>query len=90
MKRLTPRRRQPLAAIITELTIAAWETIAYRGFMIAQGTCAPAEYQRMITEKLAASQQSAGALMSGRGTRAALAPWHKRATANARRLRRKP
>jgi hypothetical protein len=58
--------------------------------MIARGACTPAEYQRMVTEKAAALQQSAIAVMTGRGKKAALLPWHKRATANARRLRRKP
>jgi hypothetical protein len=43
----------------------------------------------MVFEKAAALQQSAIAMMTGRGKKAALAPWHKRATANARRLRRK-
>ena len=57
--------------------------------MIAKGVCTPAEYQRMVFEKAAALQQSAIAVMTGRGNKAALAPWHKRATANARRLRRK-
>jgi hypothetical protein len=57
--------------------------------MMAQGTCNHSEYQRMIIEKAAASQLSALALMSGRGAKAALAPWHERATANTKRLRRK-
>jgi hypothetical protein len=57
--------------------------------MIAQGTCTPSEYQRMMLEKVAALQQSAIAVMTGRGKKAALAPWHKRARANARRLSRK-
>jgi hypothetical protein len=48
-----------------------------------------AEYQRMVTEKAAAVQLSASAVMGGRGKRQALAPWHKRAIANAKRLRRK-
>jgi len=39
-------------------------------------------------EKAAAMQLSALAVMGGRGKRQALAPWHKRATANAKRLRR--
>jgi hypothetical protein len=43
----------------------------------------------MIVEKAAASKYSALALISGQGTRAALRPWHRRATANAARLRRK-
>ena len=69
--------------------MASWETIARRAAMIARGTCSPAEYQRMVIEKTAALQQSAIAVMTGRGNKAALAPWHKRATGNARRLRRK-
>jgi hypothetical protein len=57
--------------------------------MIARGALSPAEYQRMVLEKAAALQESALAMMTGRGKKAAIAPWHKRATANARRLRRK-
>jgi len=43
----------------------------------------------MVLEKAAALQESAFAMVTGRGKKAALAPWHKRATANAKRLRRK-
>ena len=43
----------------------------------------------MIMEKAVAWQQSAMAMMTGHGKKSALAPWHKRAMANARRLRRK-
>ena len=75
--------------MMTELAMASWETIARRTAMIARGTLSPTEYQRMFMEKAAALQQSALAVMTGRGKKAALSPWHKRATANARRLRRK-
>jgi hypothetical protein len=75
--------------MMVELAMASWETIARRTAMIAQGTLTAAEYQRMVMEKAAAAQQSAMAVMTGRGKKAALQPWHKRATANARRLRRK-
>jgi hypothetical protein len=75
--------------MMAELMMASWETIARRSLMMVQGTCSLAEYQRMAIEKAAALQQSALAVMTGRGKKAALAPWHKRATANARRLRRK-
>ena len=75
--------------MMTELIMASWETMARRTSLIARGACTPAEYQRMIMEKAAAWQQSAMAMMTGRGKKAVLAPWHKRATANARRLRRK-
>ena len=51
------------------------------------GNMSPAEYQRMVAEKAAAMQLSALAVMGGRGKKQVLAPWHKRATANAKRLR---
>ena len=89
MKKLAPRRRRPLPVMMAELMMASWETIALRSLMMVQGTCSLAEYQLMATEKAAALQQSALAVMSGGGERAALAPWHRSATANARRLRRK-
>jgi hypothetical protein len=89
MKRLASRRTHTLPIMMTELVIASWETIAQRTAMIARGACSPAEYQRMIMEKAVAWQQSAMAMMTGRGKKSALAPWHKRAMANARRLRRK-
>jgi hypothetical protein len=72
--------------MMAELAMASWETIARRTAMIAQGTLTAVEYQRMVMEKAAALRQSAMAVMTGRGKKAALAPWHKRATANARRL----
>jgi hypothetical protein len=75
--------------MMAELAMASWETIARRTAMIARGTITTAEYQRMVMEKAAALQQSAVAIMTGQGGKAALRPWHKRATANARRLRRK-
>jgi hypothetical protein len=83
------RRARPLPLMMAELAMASWETIARRTAMIARGTLSPAEYQRMFIEKAAALPQSAMAVMTGRGKKAALRPWHSRATANARRLRRK-
>jgi hypothetical protein len=74
--------------MVAELMVASWETIARRSVMMAKGTCSLAEYRRMATEKAAAMQLSALAVIGGRGKRQALAPWHKRATANAKRLRR--
>ena len=73
------------------MTLASWETIARRSLMIAQGTCSPAEYQRMVMEKAMAMQRSGLALMrpSAGGVTAALAPWHRAARANAKRLRRR-
>lgn len=77
--------------MMAELTLASWETIARRTCMMVGGTCSATEYRRMVLEKTQAAQRSAMALMSGGGhdLAAALAPWHGRATANARRLRRK-
>jgi len=75
--------------MMAELAMVSWETIARRTAMITRGTLTSAEYQRMVMEKAAALQQSAIAVMTGRGKKAAIRPWHKHATANARRLRRK-
>jgi hypothetical protein len=89
MKKFTSRRSRALPLMMFELMTASWETIARRSLMMAKGTCSPAEYRRMATEKAAALQQSAMAVIFGRGKRAALSPWYKRATANAKRLRAK-
>ncbi len=82
------KRSRNLPSMVTQLTLASWETIFRRGLMMAQGTCSPAEYQRMVAEKAAAMQASAMALMMGRGPSAALAPYLVKSRANARRLRR--
>jgi hypothetical protein len=89
MKRLARRRTGTLPLMMAELAMASWETIARRTAMITGGTLTSAEYQRMAMEKAAVLQQSAIAVMTVRGKKAAIRPWHKRATANARRLRRK-
>jgi hypothetical protein len=89
MTNSTRRRRRGIPVITAELMLASWQTIAYRTLMIAKNTCPPAEYERMTMEKLAAVQRSTLALISGRGARTVLAPWHRSATANAKRLRRK-
>ena len=86
------QHHSPLAApvMLAELAWASWETIARRTFMIAQSTCSPAEYQKMISEKTAAAMEIGMMLASPAGATAAalLEPWHSRATANAKRLRR--
>jgi hypothetical protein len=89
------RRRPPAVALpflLAELTFASWETMMHRSWMMAAGTCSPAEYQRMVLEKMQAAQRSAMVLMqpwTAAGAAAMLAPWHRRARANARRLRRR-
>ena len=89
MKTSARRRKRALPLVMADLMMASWETIARRSMMMARGACTTAEYKRMVMEKAAAAQDSALALVTGRGARAALAPWRKRAAANARRLRRK-
>jgi hypothetical protein len=88
------RRRHkppPLPIMMMELAAASWETIARRSLMMARGTCSPAEYRRMVAEKVAAWQQTAK--LAARSAKAPasvlLSPWRRKATANARRLRRK-
>jgi hypothetical protein len=83
------RRPPPLPILLAEMTLASWETIGRRWLMMAAGTCSPAEYQRMVMEKAMALQRSGFALMrpSGGSITAAVAPFHRAARANAKRLR---
>jgi hypothetical protein len=95
MKTLKTRRRKktvPLPLMMAELAFSSWETIARRSWMMAQGTCSAAEYRRMVLEKAEAAQLSGKALGFPRGKSSAtavLAPWHRRAVANSKRLRKK-
>ena len=75
--------------MMAQLTVASWETVLRRGIMMAQGTCTPAEYRRMTSEKMAATQMSMAALLGGRGQAAVLVPFVNRTRANVKRLRRK-
>jgi hypothetical protein len=78
--------------MVAELALASWETIARRTLLMLRGTCPPAEYARMLLEKTSAAQASALALSRKRGghrTRGVLGPWHRGATANAKRLRKR-
>jgi hypothetical protein len=54
---------------------------------MATGACTPAEYERMFAEKMKAIYLSGLALAEGKDAEAVLRPFHKRATANAKRLR---
>ena len=85
-----------LPQMMMELSFASWETIAHRSLMMMQGRCSPEEYARMVGEKAQAVQASmlalaspAAAAMDVAAATAVLAPWHKGASANAKRLRRK-
>ena len=84
------RRSAPysLPVMMTELALASWETVWRRTALIATGACTQAEYERMLQEKMQAVQQSSMALLTGQDTEAVLQPFHRKATANARRLRR--
>ena len=85
------RYRQPvwLPAIMTELMLSSFETVARRSWMLAQGKCSPTEFARMALEKQQAFYLSGSALLSGASAASILAPFHRGATANAKRLRRK-
>lgn len=92
MKVRKGRRAVFLPLVMTNLMLASWETIARRTLLIAQDSCSQSEYQRMVREKADAAMESSLKMISsgGRASLAALmAPWNRRATANARRLRKK-
>ncbi len=89
-KRKRGRAVRLLPLMMAELTMASWETVARRAWMMADGSCSAAEYKRMVAEKTRAAQRSTLALMRRGGSLVtALAPWHGPAVANARRLRKK-
>ena len=89
MKKRLSNSPYALPMMMARLTVASWETIFYRTLMMAQGACSAAEYHRMAAEKVAAMRSSMAALVTGQGDAAVLAPFHNRARANARRLRRR-
>jgi len=81
-----------LPLMMMELAWASWETVAHRSLMMAQGNCSRVEYSRMLLEKMTAARLSAASLAQSSMVpdwSAILAPWHRRATSNARRLRRR-
>ena len=87
MKRQARKVAVPLPLLLAELTAFSWETMARRASMMMQGTCTAAEYQRMMFEKMRAAQLSAVAIVFDQDVGAALAPWHRAARRNVRRLR---
>jgi hypothetical protein len=92
MKARKRRRVVPLSAMMTELIFSSWETMARRSLLAAQGRCSPAEYRRMVLEKMTAARLSSLMLLRSRRKArmtSVLKPWHSRSTANAKRLRRK-
>jgi hypothetical protein len=92
MKARKRRKNLSLPGMMTELMLASCETIARRTLLMAQNTCSPAEYRRMVTEKVEAAAASGLQFISsgGRASMAlVMAPWRRRAVSNAKRLRRK-
>jgi len=76
-----------LPIMMTELAIASWETMWHRSVLMLSGECSTEEYQRMVTEKMRAVQLASQAMLDGASPEAVIRPFHKRATANATRLR---
>jgi hypothetical protein len=80
-----------LPTMMAELSFASFEVVGRRAMMMATGACSAAEYQRMVDEKTAAATSTALRLATSGGLVSAtslLAPWHSRAKANVKRLRR--
>src|SRR5512134_344857 len=93
-KRRKPARRTvtSLPMMFAEMAAASVETIARRTAMMVSGQCSAAEYQRMVAEKARAAVETAMVLAKPQRKNAAtkaMAPWHRRVVANAKRLRRK-
>ena len=76
-----------LPVMWTELAIASWETVWHRTALMASGECSIAEYERMVSEKMRAMHQAGVALATGKQAEDVLRPFHRGATANAKRLR---
>jgi len=73
--------------MLAELAVASWQTMAHRLSMMASGTCSIAEYRRMMAEKMLAAQQSMkAATRRQHDVTAIIAPWHRAASRNAKRL----
>lgn len=92
MKARKSRKTLSLPAMMTDLMLASWETIARRTLLMAQNKCSPAEYRRMVKEKAEAAATSGLKFISSGGRASmtsVLAPWRSRAVANAKRLRKK-
>ena len=75
--------------LFAELGVASAETIARRMMLMGTGRCSHAEYRKMVTEKVAATQSSwlELAFSPWAAWSAMLIPYHRAARRNARRLR---
>ncbi len=75
--------------MLAEIGLASFEVIARRTAMMIGGTCSPAEYRRMVREKMAAATTTARHIAGGRtSAKLLLSPWHTKTRANVKRLRR--
>jgi hypothetical protein len=85
------RRRSPSASQLFDLGAASTETIARRVTLIATGRCTPAEYHKMVTEKIVAAGHSwlQAMMFPWTGAAAMIEPYRRAARRNARRLRSK-
>src|ERR1700747_674286 len=85
------RRRTSLPIMMTDLMFASWETVARRALLIAENKCSPAEYSRMFQRKgPGGGRDRVGTHLERRQGRTGFdagAMEHRRAVANARRLR---
>lgn len=84
-------KRTPLLPMMMfELAVASAETIARRTWLMATGRCTASEYALMMAEKVKAAQQMSRLALSPLASgQALLAPWHRAARRNSRRLRRR-
>ncbi len=92
MRKRRSRGRASAPVMMAELALLSAVVVTRRLSQMLQGRCSAAEYHRMHREKLQAAAASALALARPRKPTATsvLAPWHKRARANAKRLSRNP
>jgi hypothetical protein len=84
------RRNTSFPFKLAQLGFASMEVIARRTLLMAGGTCSPAEYRRMVQEKIAAASASGTRLLTSGGQASAAAlisPWHRKAMSNVKRLR---
>ena len=85
------RSRSSAPFLLAELGLASAETIARRTMLMGTGRCTPAEYTKMVTEKVAAAQSSWLEFAFSPWTMwtSMIQPYHRAARRNARRLRHK-
>jgi hypothetical protein len=90
MKARRRRKAASMPKMMANMTKASLETITYRSILMAQNACPPEEYVRMVQEKTEAAMESGMKWMMSGGLasmESLMAPWHRRAVANAKRLR---